>query len=387
MNLLNKIKQLFTHGQEEKDTTVNEMITLEELPCRLESKINELTKLKKQLRELISKKTSLFETEINEKIISLGNIDISHRKEYDRIKIIVKENLNLYISHLKRAVNNIKEADKEEIDEYITRLFRALNEFNKTSSKPFEKATILIGEELGSARMIIKSFSQEINKIVEDNRFIFNKGNLCSSISNLLSESKKINSLHIEIESKLLEMNVTLENAGKEQDILRDKLLKIKDGHDFKKDSLEKNDYRKRLDSIEKEIQSIKRELDFKSLLKKFHHDKKIDQLLRDYISNFKDTLIEDKELRIIDVMENNNKISFSDLKEIQNTLIFLTPLSPSKIDLDVAFLEDKIKEKSAHILNSEDNIKNEIKRKEKLAMKLQKVNSDLTENSKLLFE
>src|SRR3989338_8066714 len=127
MNLLNKIKQLLTYGQEEKDTTVNEMITLEELPCRLESKINELTKLKKQLRELISKKTSLFETEINEKIISLGNIDISHRKEYDRIKIIVKENLNLYISHLKRTIDNLKDIEKEELEEYKNKIFSVLN--------------------------------------------------------------------------------------------------------------------------------------------------------------------------------------------------------------------------------------------------------------------
>lgn len=387
MGLLNKIKLIFAGRQEEKETIVREIITLEELPYKLESKINELTALKKQLKEHISKRISFFETEINEKIVSLEKIDISNRKEHDRIKIIVKDNLDIYISHLKRTLNNIKEADKEGVDEYIARLFRILNEFNKASSKPFEKATILIGEELSSTRMIIISFSQDINKIIEDNKFIFDKGGLCNSISNLLSGSKRLTSLHTEIENKLLEMKTSLEDAEKERDILKDKLLRIKEGDDFKKDNQDKTDYRKRADYLENEIQAIKRGLDFKLLLKKFHHDNKMDKLIRRYMDDFKDALINDKELRIIGAIEDNNTIGLLNLKEIQDTIISLTPLSPSKIDMEIASLEEEIKEKSRHIIGLENNIKNELKMGEKLSMKLQELNLDVMENSKLLFE
>ena len=384
MNLLNKIKLIFT-SEQKKGETVKKVIQIEELPSKLESKINELTLLKKQLKEDILKRISIFEIEVNERIKSLENIDISQRKEYDKIKIIVKENLALYISYLKRTVDNLKDADDKEIEEYINRLFFILNEFNRLSSKPFEKAAILTGNELSITRATIKLFIQDINKIVEDNNFIFDKSRLCNTLSNLLSESKKLTLLHTEIEKKLAKMNATLENARIEHDLLKNKLLEIKEGDYFKKDNQEKIDYRNKLDSLEKEIQAIKKELDLKSLLKKFHHDIKIDQLVRNYINDFKNTLKEDKELRIIDIIENDDKKYISKIKEIQDTIIYLNPITTTKTDQEIALLEEKIKEESMHILNLDDNIKNEIKRKEKLSMKLQKISSDLMEKSRLL--
>ena len=172
----------------------------------------------------------------------------------------------------------------------------------------------------------------------------------------------------------------------KEQDVLKSKILEIKKEDDFKRDNQEKADYRNKLDYLENDIWNIKRELDLKTLLKKFHHDKKIDQLVRNYVNDFKNAIIEDKELKIIDILEGNDKKYASKLKEVQKTLIYLHPPSPTKVGKEIAFLDEKIKESSAYVFNLENSIKNEIKRKEKLSVKLQKINSDLIEESKLLF-
>ena len=386
MDLLNRIKLIFSKEQEKEDETIKEIIQIEELPSKLEGQINELDVLKEQLKDTISKRIFDFEVETNEKIRSLEHIDISQRKENEQIKIIVKENLNLYISHLKRTIDNMRHAEKEEMGEYINRLFRVLNEFNRISSMPFEKATILIGDELGSTRAIVRSFIQEINKIVEDNNFIFEKSRLCHVMSNLLSESEQITLLQTDIENKLLEMKAVLENAVEEKGMLKIKLSEIKERDDFKRDNQEKIDYRKRLDSLEEDIQSIKRELDLKSLLKKFHHDKIIDRLVRNYVNDFKNTLEDDKELKIIDIIDSNDKKPIHKLREIQKTLVSLRPFSPTKIDIEIDLLEKKTKEESAHILDLENEIKNEIKRKEKLSLKLQKINSDLMEKSLAIF-
>lgn len=387
MDLLNKIKLIFSNKQEKKDEPIKEIVQIEELPFKLERKIKEVTTLKERLKTEISTKVSRFEVEINEKIMSLENIDVSQRKEYDRIKIIVEENLNLYISYLKRTIKKIKNVNNEDVEEYINKLFYVLSEFNMTSSMPFEKATILIGDELSDTRKIVRLFIQEISKIVEDNRLIFEKSESCSTLSNLLSESKQLTLLHNEIENKLSETNSALENVWTEQNILKNKLLEIKKGDDFKRNNQEKIDYRNKLGSLESEIQAIRRKLDLKSLLKKFHHDKKIDQLVRDYINDFKNALNEDKELKIVDIFEIDDKKYLSQLKEIQGGLVYLSSLSPTKIDKEIALLEEKIKEKNTHILNLEDSIKNEVKRKDKLLMKSQKISSDIIEKSKLLFK
>jgi len=375
LSILNKIKLMFTKKQEKKDDEIKEIINIEELPSRLEIKINELNALKRQLKNEISKKVSCFEIETNEKIVDLENIDISQRKEYDKIKIIVKDNLNIYISHLKRTIDNIKKAEHEVIENYIIRIFQTLNEFNKISSKPFEKATILIGEELGNTKAIVISFIQDINKIVGDNNFIFEKNKSYGIIGNLLSESKQLNSLYMEIDNKLLGSNINLENAKAEQNILNSKLSEIKETDSFKEYAQEKLNYKNRLYFLESEIQVINEKLKLKLLLKKFHHNKKIDELVRDYINNFKNALKEDKELNIINILDEDNKKLAFKLREIQNTLISLHPLSPTKIN-----------ESGAYIINLENSIKNENKIKEKISIKLQKINSDLMEESKLLF-
>ena len=352
MDLLNKIKLIFSNEQEKEKEIIKEIIKLEELPSKLKDKINELTAIKEQIKDTISKRVSDFEVEANEKIKSLEDIDISKRKEYDKIKIIVKENLNLYISHLKRTIDNMRDAEKGEVEEYINKIFSVLNEFNRISSMPFEKATILIGDELSSTRTIVRLFIQDINEIVENNNFIFEKDRLCNALSNLFSESKQLSLLHAEIERKISEIKDILKNFRIEHELLKYKLSEIKERNDFKIDNQEKLNYRKRLDSLEKDIQFIKRELDLKSLLKKFHHDKIIDRLVRNYTNDFKNALEDDKELKIIDVIDRNDKNLISQLKEIRDTLISLHPLSPTKTDKEIALLEEKMKEKIAHMLN-----------------------------------
>src|SRR3989344_2240265 len=268
MNLLNKLKLIFTGEQEKKEDIIGDIVKIEELPSKLESKINELTALKEQLKDRISKRVSDFEVEANEKITSLENIDISKRKEYDRIKIIVKENLNLYISHLKRTIDHIKRSENEVIETYINRLFHTFNEFNRVSLRPFEKATILIGDELGSTKAVVNLFIQEINKIVGDNSFIFEKNKSYGIISSLLSESKQLTLLDSEMDNKLLESNINLENAKVERNILKNKLSEIKETDRFKEDTQEKLNYRNKLYFLDSEIQNMNERLKLKLLLK-----------------------------------------------------------------------------------------------------------------------
>ena len=91
-------------------------------------------------------------------------------------------------------------------------------------------------------------------------------------------------------------------------------------------------------------------------------------------------------QLKIIDVINSNDKKLISQLKEIRNTLISLHPLSPTKTDKEIALIEEKMKERIAHMLNLESSITKEIKIKEKLSTKLQKINSDLMEKALAIF-
>lgn len=385
MDLFNKVKLFFIDKQDEKIEKDEEIIKIEELPSRIERKINEINELKNKFKDVLMKRISLFELDINDRLIILRDIDLSQRKEYENIKIIVEDNLATYISCLQRMVEKIKYIENKELEEYIRNLFFVLNEFRKVSSSPFEKATILIGEDLGQTREIIKIFIQDLNNLVEENVLIFDKSKKCEHISNLLSLYQHLNSSHLEIKCKLLEINSLLENTVKEETVLKNKLLEIKEGEDFKKNNLDKIKYKDKLDSLEKKVQIMKGKLDLKSLLKEFHHDKNIDCLIRAYLKDFKNALTNDKDLKISKIIKEN--VLLSQLKETQENAMYMgNANSLSEVDKEITLLEERIKEKNIQAIGFKEDIRNEEKRKEKILMKLQRINSDLMEYSKQLF-
>ena len=112
MSLINKIKEFFK-GKEEKslDVPIKES-SLEEVPLKLEEESKEITTSKKQLKERLYNNIKDFELKIDDVILSLEEIDISEKKEHDKIKLVVNESLNQYITYLKRTIEILSKIDK-----------------------------------------------------------------------------------------------------------------------------------------------------------------------------------------------------------------------------------------------------------------------------------
>src|SRR3990172_2327936 len=95
MSFLDKIKNLFEDRTEPEAEKISH-ISISELPAKVESLMNNKQELNQKLKKQIKERISKFETESGNAIKSLANIDLSKRKEYERIKLIVRDNLNLY---------------------------------------------------------------------------------------------------------------------------------------------------------------------------------------------------------------------------------------------------------------------------------------------------
>lgn len=87
-------------------------------------------------------RTRRFLVEISERIAVLESVSLDERKADPRIKAITEGNLRKYIDHLKRL-------DPDN-----------LLDFYRKSTKNYERATLLVGKELGDTKTIVADFAR-----------------------------------------------------------------------------------------------------------------------------------------------------------------------------------------------------------------------------------
>ena len=94
----------------------------------------------------------------------LKNINLDERKVEDRVRFIVKENLNYYISHIEKLIKNLKELEQSET--IIKQIEPIFHDFEKRSSINFQKSTFLVGKELEDVVKSISSFFTDFKKTI-----------------------------------------------------------------------------------------------------------------------------------------------------------------------------------------------------------------------------
>ena len=382
---LDKLKNVFMREIKKEERQI-EKISIE----RLEQILDMMRKDSLEKDELLKKEITMIiyqlDIDINKSIESLKRIDLDQRKEYDKIKLIVKENLILYTTHLLRLIVNLKNINIKDLKIYIERIFTILNNFDKSSHMPFEKATILIGEELLATKILIKDFFMNIRKIVDNNNEFFEKIKKINDL-NILIKDVKQNTDYLEIlNRKCDEFNKQLNKKIEEQYDHNDKIEQIKNSNKYKSDLQEKEDYIKKLREFEEEVQSVRNRINLKLLANYFHYDNKKNRIIHEYSTNFKSALQNDKNLEIFNMIKIAQNIELNDLKEIQAKILSLNEKITTDSEMVISSIKDKIKSIELEILSIKSNITNELKKKDKILLKTEKIVLETQKQAESLF-
>ena len=150
-NLFKK-KQQSTEIKEEKA-----QISFKDLKQKLEEQESKESDEIKTLKIQVNEKVLEFINKLKSNILVLREINLDKKRENEKLKLVVLENLNFYIQSLEKLVENLININPEEKD-YLDSLSNIINNFTKNSTNYFEKATILIGDELGHTKLMIKTF-------------------------------------------------------------------------------------------------------------------------------------------------------------------------------------------------------------------------------------
>jgi hypothetical protein len=324
--------------QKKREVKEVETVSFSNLDLWVENKTQDINKdYEIYLSSIKTRKERLIE-ELEAGILGLRAVNWDKIRSEDRVKRIVKENLGNYVSHLERLVLDLKklEGNRKKIDS----VFGA---FNKKAAMSYQKATFLIGKEVGVINDSVARFFKDLKNLEEGNR------NLVSRFDEFLNIKAKVDKLR-EVESKILGAGREIqgiknktENINKEIGEIKRKIEEVKKTDEYFKvvEKVVKLDEDK--EKLEFEIKALRRDIDFKALAKFWHENKKEMEFVKKYRANFREAFEKDqgKVLRTV--------ISFLDNKidlEVKLDLILRINNEITRVELGenpVSELESKI--------------------------------------------
>ncbi len=369
MGILNLLKNIFKEAEEKEPEKIK--VKLSEIHPILKENKEKIKEKENSIISIIKTNIDSFSKEIKEKVEIVEKVDIDSKEKNNKVKAIVYEGRKKYIEFIERLLNNLEEHKEiENFEELMEKINYSFSKFNENSMKSYERATVLIGKEMGNIKESLKKFSTETLEIYNENKKIISeKKNI------LLSESKLKENLEIQDKLNKIEedSNELKDKISQKEKTLNEKLTKlkkIKDSEEYLKNIQLKEAISSKEEEIKNQISNLRQNIDFKSLSSFFH----IFPEKMNYIKRYKDSFLlefkEDKGKSLTNLLNeaglNNNKIS-EEIKDINNKEEALEKQ------------KKEIKEDPTHVISSEietlkENIKsweNEIdwieKKKEKL--------------------
>lgn len=250
-----------------------------------------------------------FVSNLKERIRILGLIDLTNKREHERIKSMTMLGLKEYIEQLNRFVEDLGKVDREiEFSEYVHGVNLAVDFFLRNSRKKLGRATILIGKELAETEKLIKVFHKDVNVIIGGSVDAVSKIKMARRLQSLGEDVVKVR----EMQSGLRESVSDLEKKGKEavnkKREVGDEFDLFEKGGEYRSWLDEGEAFEKEKQVLEGNVRELRERIDFKLLMNKFHGIPRSLELLKDYRNDFLNALMSDEGFRILDMIEGDEK-------------------------------------------------------------------------------
>jgi len=366
MSFIDTLKKIFQEEKEEKKEEIIE-IDFSQLSSALDAIQKAVDMHKEEIKKNLKDKISDFYIQMQQQIIVLEKINLDKRKEEQKLKHIVNENLKLYIEYLNNLIDDLNKAKELETNAFIKRISEIMNNFNKNSKNSFEKATILIGNELGKTKEIVNNTFRSIEGIIKGSAS--KQDNMINKTKEMLDSLDTLKKTEEEIRNNLVILNTKKQEAERAIETIKQEAEKAKKSEEYKKELAEKENRQKKLLQLEKQIQEIKQKINFKLLAKHFHNEIKKSKLIQEYIDNFKQAIEKDSGLEIMPLISEFKQIDVN-LIEIRNNLLELNENTIGEKENKIKLLDADISKQNSQLIDISQEASQETKRKLRLEEK-----------------
>jgi len=311
MNIFQKIKQFFQEKQEPVETIKIKEDEIKDFILKKQSDLEEQeNSLSKEIKNNITELTESLTNDIE----ILKSIDLSEKKEHERAKNIVTENLKYYtldLESLTKELESLKDKATKP-NELIDSINSITANFKKKSNIHFQKATYLVGKELESVQKNITNFFNNLNKILKDNQNLIKESKTIILVKNNLEKIKEIENTLAKLNENIVSLNNEIKDLESKNTETEKDIQDIRDSQEYKEETLKQRNYEEQEKKINNKIIELKKLIDFKELAKLSHSIEKEMILIKKFRDDFKESFDKNKEelVDLINSLENSEEIS-----------------------------------------------------------------------------
>lgn len=383
MGIFDFVKKIFSDEAEkgEKPESVKiEKIKAEDLELWISRKKAESEKRSGEIVSLIWDKIKQTVGELEAEKGFLDKIDLRGKKENEKIKLVVKDNLNNYSEYLGMLINGLKGAETKDLNKLITRINFLFYDFDKKSFMAYQKANILVGKELQAVRITSRNFTNDIRGILNSNKSLAENSKVVHFLDGKIRELVENSKINAETKSKIEDLR---ERIGiDESEIVKSKekaeAVRKSESYKAREKEEEKLDYSK--EKLKEEIAELGKMIDFKKLAGIIHTNEKKMNVLKEYRANFEKAFIEEGGDKIISLLKDSGLDDVDLANKLDEIIKIRDKIDKEEAELnkkgknEIANLEKEIKKAEDNISKIRIEIANEEKKTDKVGEKRKEI-------------
>ncbi len=312
-------------------------VALGQIQERLQAEKNKIKDKEKEVVTIINNRILKLTTELEEEKNALKKLDIKEKKVEEKIKTIVKGNVDTYSFYLTRLIDDLKGLEEENFGRLTSQIDTTFLSFKQKSSLSFQKATILVGKEFEVINRSIGSFFRDLKTVLEENQEMIGISKILNSAEN---ESKGIDGArksHADVVDNIKVTDNKIKTLESKSNEIKKQVERIKESEDYFRKIRHKKEIEKKKEDLDKEIYHLKEMIDLKSLAKHFHEDEKKRRRIEDYRANFKESFFGDNGKGIIDLFEQAKGRNEEIIEKIREIDLKREEIEKTKIEPDEA--------------------------------------------------
>ncbi|HDP73693.1 MAG TPA: hypothetical protein ENN46_01915 [Candidatus Woesearchaeota archaeon] len=250
----------------------------------------QVKELQKSAIKTAKERISSLINELDKEIPAIEKVNLNEKKVEDKIKAIVQGNLESFLRQVKRLKQNLEELNQKEfggLQEIAKEADSVLHDFEKKSYMGFEKATYLVGKELGDVVNSISSFFRDIKKIISDNKKLIDASHSIERIKSVKQDILDKDKAKEEIENEINEIKNKLKKVEKEEKALSREAENIKNSEEYKKKAEKKIELEEKKYKLKKKIDELRSLINLKRLAGIFHSSEKQMPIIKEMKEDF----------------------------------------------------------------------------------------------------
>jgi len=373
MGILEFLKKIFREEIEAK----KEIVNLDSLKKIIQERKQEIgTNEKKHLKDIEELVSKLIE-ELKEEEDTLKKVDLTEKKEAEKVKLIVRENLNYFTHYLKNLIKDLESIKYDSLKDTKDSLNNTFSKFEKVSLKSFQKATFLIGNELKSVTNSITNFFKTFKSIVEGNKNLIEDSKILKTVEEQLKQMDRLESEEAKNIEDIKIHDEKLRKAEKEILSIRETIKEIKESESYRELVEKKKKLEEKGSELESEISNLKSLIDFKALAGIYHSTENKMNLLKEYREHFKESFKKYPEEKFLDLVD----IKDIDKKKVKGKINKINSIKESIKNIEIG--EDETK----NLENEIDKVKFKVIDIENGKKRHEKLNAKIKENRSVLID